>query len=278
MSSPIRQFTNSPVISLAFSPCPNDTFIFDAMVHQKIDTEGLSFDYRMADVEDLNHMAMNDRVEMSKVSYHAWLYLREKYFLLDSGSAMGFGNGPLVIGKKACSLEDLENMAIAIPGEYTTANLLLKIFAPKAKNKKIMVFYEIENAILDGKVEAGVIIHENRFTYQDKGLVKIADLGEHWEQMTHCPIPLGAIVVRKSLGSDLISRLNRIMKRSVEYAMNNPDSSMDFVRENAQEMDEMVMKKHINLYVNEFTMDMGETGKNAIIKLLDVTNDFLEHG
>jgi 1,4-dihydroxy-6-naphthoate synthase len=272
MILPVHQFTSSPVISLAFSPCPNDTFIFDAMVHQKIDTEDLSFDYRMADVEKLNHMAMNDRVEMSKVSYHAWLYLRDKYFLLDSGSAMGFGNGPLVIGKKACSLEDLENMAIAIPGEYTTANLLLKIFSPKAKNKKIMVFNEIENAILDGKVEAGVIIHENRFTYQDKGLVKITDLGEQWEQMTQCPIPLGGIVVRKSLGSDMISRLNRIMKRSVEYAMNNPDSSLDFVRKNAQEMDEKVMKKHINLYVNEFTRDMGETGKNAIMKLLVVTN------
>ena len=272
MSLPVHQFTSSPVISIAFSPCPNDTFIFDAMVHQKIDTEGLSFDYRMADVEELNHMAINDQAEMSKVSYHAWLYLRDKYFLLDSGSAMGFGNGPLVIGKKACSLEDLENMAVAIPGEYTTANLLLKIFSPKAKNKKIIVFNEIVNAILDGKVEAGVIIHENRFTYQDKGLVMIADLGEQWEQMTQCPIPLGGIVVRKSLGSDMISRLNRIMKRSVEYAMNNPDSSLDFVRKNAQEMDEKVIKKHINLYVNEFTRDMGETGKNAIMKLLVVTN------
>ena len=266
---------SSSVVSLAFSPCPNDTFIFDAMVHGKIDTEGLAFDHRMADVEELNHLAFKKQVEMIKVSYHAWLYLQEDYALLDSGSAMGFGNGPMVIGKIPCQLKDLENMQVAIPGEYTTANLLLRIFAPRAKNKKIMVFNQVENAILDGIVEAGVIIHENRFTYQDRGLVKIADLGELWEQMTRCPIPLGAIVVKRSLGQDMIDRLNRIMNKSVEYALNNPGSSMDFVGKNAQEMDEAVMKKHIDLYVNEFTRDMGETGKNAIRELISLTKNLL---
>jgi 1,4-dihydroxy-6-naphthoate synthase len=266
---------NSPVIKLAFSPCPNDTFIFDALVHNKVGTEGLSFDFRMADVEELNHLALKGKVDMCKVSYHAWLYLRQNYVLLDSGSAMGFGNGPLVIGKQACSITDLENMTIAVPGEYTTADLLLKIFAPEAKNKRIMVFSEIEDAVLKGEVEAGVIIHENRFTFQKKGLIKIADLGEQWEQMTHSPIPLGAIVVKKTMGSEMISRLNRIMRKSVEYALNNPDSSMDFVRANAQEMDETVMRKHIGLYVNEFTRDMGAEGKNAIRKLIEVTNNLL---
>jgi 1,4-dihydroxy-6-naphthoate synthase len=261
------------MISLAFSPCPNDTFIFDAMVHQKIDTEGVTFDFRMADVEELNQMALQDRLDMTKVSYHAWLYLRENYFLLDSGSAMGFGNGPLIIGKKHFSLTDLDDLTIAVPGEFTTANLLLKIFLPKARDKKIMVFHEIEDAVLNGLADAGVIIHENRFTYQEKGLVRITDLGEQWEHLTQCPIPLGAIVVKRSLGTDMINRLNRIMKRSVEYAMANPDSSNSFVRENAQEMYEAVMRKHIQLYVNEYTADMGEQGKKAITKLLDVTKD-----
>jgi 1,4-dihydroxy-6-naphthoate synthase len=261
------------MISLAFSPCPNDTFIFDAMVHQKIDTEGVEFDFRMTDVEELNQMALQDMTDMTKVSYHAWLYLRENYFLLDSGSAMGFGNGPLIIGKEHFPLDDLENMTIAVPGEFTTANLLLKIFLPKARNKKIMVFNEIEDAVLNGSADAGVIIHENRFTYQEKGLVKITDLGEQWEHLTKCPIPLGAIVVKRNLGTDMINRLNRIMKRSVIYAMANPYASISFVRENAQEMDEEIMRKHIQLYVNEFTADMGEQGKNAIKKLLEVTKE-----
>jgi 1,4-dihydroxy-6-naphthoate synthase len=260
-------------ISLAFSPCPNDTFIFDAMVHHKIDTEGLEFEYRMADVEKLNYLALNDVIEMTKVSYHAWLYIREKYVLLDSGSAMGFGNGPLVIGKKHSSLAEIENKTIAIPGEYTTANLLLKIFLPGAINKKILVFDEIEDAVLNDTVKAGVIIHENRFTYREKGLVKIADLGEEWEQLTHCPIPLGAIVAKRALGPGMISRLNRIMRKSVEYAMNNQDSPMNFVRENAQEMEETVMKRHIGLFVNEFSKDMGVAGKNAISKLLEITSN-----
>ena len=265
-------------ISLAFSPCPNDTFIFDAMVHHKIDTEGVDFNYRMADVEELNQMALREKMDMTKVSYHAWLYLRENYFLLDSGSAMGFGSGPLVIAKKHFSLNELDNLTIAVPGALTTANLLLKIFLPKAGGKMIMVFNEIEDAVLNGFADVGVIIHENRFTYQDKGLVKITDLGEQWEHTTQCPIPLGAIVVRRSLGTDMITRLNRIMKRSVEYAMANPDSSLSFVSENAQEMDQTVMRRHIELYVNEFTADIGETGRKAIKKLLELTSEIIEHG
>lgn len=278
MISSVHQSISSSVISLAFSPCPNDTFIFDAMVHGKIDTEGLAFNYRMADVEELNHLAMKEQLEMIKVSYHAWLYLRGKYTLLDSGSAMGSGNGPVIIGKNACTLEELEKMTVAVPGEYTTANLLLKVFAPYAKKKKILVFNQIENAVLDGVADAGVLIHENRFTYQDKGLVKIADLGELWEQTTKSPIPLGAIVVKTNLGQDRIDKLNRIMKRSVDYAFDNPGSPMDFVRANAQEMDEAVMRKHISLYVNDYTRNMGDSGKAAIDKLQMVTRNLLNTG
>jgi 1,4-dihydroxy-6-naphthoate synthase len=262
-------------LKLAFSPCPNDTFIFDAMVHHKIDTEGIEFDFMMADVEELNHLALQNRMDMTKASYHAWLYLGDRYELLNSGSALGFGNGPLIISAKEYKLEELERRSIAIPGEYTTAHLLLKIAAPKVSNKKTLLFNEIEEAVLQGAVDAGVIIHENRFTYAKKGLKLICDLGEFWEKLTHSPIPLGGILVKKELGTAMIGKLNRIMKRSVLYAMENPGSSMEFVRKNAQEMDEEVIKKHIGLYVNDFTLDLGVEGKAAIQNLMDYTNHLI---
>jgi 1,4-dihydroxy-6-naphthoate synthase len=258
-------------ISLAFSPCPNDTFIFDAMVHHKIDTEGLEFDVHLEDVETLNNWAMEGRMMMTKVSYHAWLYLTETYSLLDSGSALGKGNGPLLISKNNWPAEKLSRLTIAVPGEYTTAHLLLKIAYPEFNRKQFMVFSEIESAILGGSVGAGVIIHENRFTYASKGLVKIADLGDLWEQRTHLPIPLGGIVALKHLGEDTINKLNRVMYRSVKFAMEHPDDSMDYVREYAQEMDEEVMKKHIGLYVNDFTLNLGEEGQLAVQKLFEYT-------
>jgi len=262
-------------INLAFSPCPNDTFIFDAMVHHKIDTEGLEFDFGMADVETLNHMAMDGKIDMCKVSYHAFLYLQNHYVMLDSGSALGFGNGPLIISKKKYALEDLESLTVAIPGEYTTANLLLKIAVPLVRNKKVMVFDKIENAVASGRVDAGVIIHENRFTYQRKGLYKVADLGEYWENLMDSPVPLGGIIVKKSFGDEGISKVNRIMRRSVIFARQNPDAVMNFVRENAQEMDEEVMTKHIGLYVNDFTIDLGEEGKKAVRKLFDAAKKII---
>jgi 1,4-dihydroxy-6-naphthoate synthase len=264
------------VINLAFSPCPNDTFIFDAMVHGKIDTEGIEFRYEMHDVETLNQMAMKSMVDLCKISYHAYLYLSRHYVMLNSGSALGYRNGPLVISKVSYSLADLENLSIAIPGEFTTAHLLLKIACPGATRKKVMVFSEIEEAVLKGTVDAGVIIHENRFTYEDKGLHKIIDLGDHWEQQMHCAIPLGGIAVKKSLGYDTINKLNRIMRRSVLHAMGNPDSAMGFVRQNAREMNETVMKKHIGLYVNDFTVDLGTGGNDAIRKLFEAAEKFRE--
>jgi 1,4-dihydroxy-6-naphthoate synthase len=262
-------------INLGFSPCPNDTFIFDAMVHHKIDTEGLDFNFKMADVDALNHMALRGDMEMCKVSYHAFLYLMSTYTMLDSGSAMGFGNGPLIISRKKYTITDLEMLTIAIPGEYTTAHLLLKIAAPLVQKKKVMVFNEIEDAILSSEVDAGVIIHENRFTYEKKGLIKVADLGEYWDNHFHSPVPLGGIIAKKSLGQELISKLNRIMRRSVAFALQNPNSVMAFVRKNAQEMDEEVMKKHIGLYVNDFTVELGEEGKKAVQKLFEAAKEII---
>ena len=261
------------MIRLAFSPCPNDTFIFDALVHKKIDLEGLDFDFIMEDVETLNHIALKGQADMIKVSYHAYLYLLQSYVLLQSGSALGKGNGPLLIAKKEIDHREIPFHTIAIPGEYTTAHLLFRLAFPEARLKRFMVFSSIEDSLINGIVDAGVIIHENRFTYREKGLVKLLDLGEFWESLTKSPIPLGGIVARKSLGYEIIGKLNRIMHRSVEYAMRNGTGAMPFVKANAQEMSEEVMMKHIALYVNDFTLSLGQEGKDAISKLVETARE-----
>lgn len=263
------------MITLAFSPCPNDAFIFDAIVNERIDLEGLRFSIQMHDVESLNQMALQEETDMIKVSYHAWLYLQQRYALLDSGSALGRGNGPLLIAKTKLTPSQLSNLTVAIPGEYTTAHLLLKIAFPEIKNKRIMVFSTIEDTILAGDVDAGVIIHENRFTYEKRGLVKIADLGKYWEDRMQVPVPLGGIVARRSLGPPTIEKLNRIMFRSVQHAQLHPEVTMPFVKRHAQEMEEEVMRKHINLYVNEFTLQLGKEGGEAIHRLKEVATPWL---
>jgi 1,4-dihydroxy-6-naphthoate synthase len=261
------------MLSLAISPCPNDTFIFNALIHNKIDLEGLKFDYQLHDVETLNKMAISGGIDMIKVSFFTYLLLQQNYVLLDSGSALGFGNGPLLISKNDYSLEDLTKHTVAIPGQYTTAHMLFRIAAPGVKKKVFMPFSEIEDAILSGKVDAGVIIHENRFTYEQRGLKKILDLGTYWEQLTGSPIPLGGIIARKGLGYNMINKLNRIMFRSVESALKHPAEAMPFVKQHAQEMDEEVMQKHIHLYVNENTLSLGTGGKVALAKLQQIARE-----
>ncbi len=259
-------------LSLGFSPCPNDTFIFDAMIHQKIDTEGLSFEVVFDDVETLNQKAFRADLDITKLSYHAYAYLTENYVLLHSGSALGFGVGPLLIcNKNEYSSLDMEslrhqasNLRIGIPGKYTTANFLLSIAFPEAKNKIEMKFFEIESALLNNQIDLGVIIHENRFTYQDKGLKKIIDLGEYWEDLTHGPIPLGGIMIKRNLPEEIKQKVNRIIRRSVEYAFDHPDSGFDFIRSLSQEMSTEVIKKHIELYVNKFSIDLDELGRKAV--------------
>jgi 1,4-dihydroxy-6-naphthoate synthase len=255
------------MLSLGISPCPNDTFIFDALIHKKIDLEGLTFDFQLHDVETLNKMAMAGGTDIIKVSFFTYLMLQQNFVLLDSGSAMGFGNGPLLVSNKDYALDDLPGLTVAIPGQYTTAHMLFRIASPGVKKKEFMLFSEIEDAILTGRVDAGVIIHENRFTYEQRGLKPILDLGKYWEVLTGSPIPLGGIIARKGLGYNVINKLNRIMYRSVEFAMKNPAGAMPFVREHARDMDELVMKKHIQLYVNENTLSLGTGGKVALAKL-----------
>ncbi|MBK8563663.1 MAG: 1,4-dihydroxy-6-naphthoate synthase [Saprospiraceae bacterium] len=257
-------------LTLGFSPCPNDTFIFDAMVHGKIDTEGLEFKVVMEDVETLNRRAVSGELDVTKLSYHAYAYLLDKYVLLDAGSALGKNCGPLLIARQEMTDEQIQNAVIAIPGRLTTANFLLSLAFPNATKKVETVFSEIESAVLEGRVAAGLIIHENRFTYEQKGLKKLIDLGEYWEESTGLPIPLGGIVAKRSLPSGVLHSINRIMHRSVNFAFDHPDASKGFVRANAQEMDEQVMNSHIQLYVNEFTKNLGGEGRTAVGRMFDV--------
>lgn len=262
-------------LTLGFSPCPNDCFIFDAMIHHKIDTEGLEFKVVMEDVETLNQHAFQNKLNITKLSYHAYAYLTSNYQLLNSGSALGNNCGPLVITKQHPEqlLSTLQsptpNLRIAIPGKYTTANFLFSLAFPNVKNKVEMVFSEIEDAVLQRKVDAGLIIHENRFTYEQKGLKKVIDLGEYWEALTKMPIPLGGIVIQRNLPDELKAKVDRIIRKSVEYAFAQPDASREFVRENAQEMSEEVMYKHIQLYVNDYSVTLGNKGKQAVQLLFD---------
>lgn len=254
-------------LTLGFSSCPNDTFIFDAAVHHKIDTEGLNFDLTIKDVEELNKKAFNAEIDITKLSYHAYAYASKNYVLLNAGSALGNNNGPLLISKQKIYPDEIKDISIGIPGKYTTANLLLSIAFPNSKNKKEYLFSDIETAILDNEIDAGLIIHENRFTYEQKNLKKIIDLGKFWENLTNKPIPLGGIVINRKLPIEIQIKVNRVIKKSIEYAYANPESSINYIKNFAQEMSPEVMYKHIDLYVNKYSIDLGETGKNAIKQL-----------
>ncbi|MFZ4863411.1 1,4-dihydroxy-6-naphthoate synthase [Sphingobacterium sp. Mn56C] len=268
-------------LSLGFSPCPNDTFIFDALIHHKIDTLNLTFDVQYHDVETLNHKAFQQELDITKLSYHAFAYAQEHYELLDAGSALGFGVGPLLITKDkdlAAALaqyagtelpEEYKNLRIGIPGKFTTANFLMGLAFPTLLNKQQLVFSDIENALLQEQIDIGLIIHENRFTYASKGLHKIVDLGDFWEKTTQSPIPLGGIVIKRDLPDSLKQQVNNLIRESVEFAFQNPKSGFAYIRSHAQEMDEEVMYKHIELYVNQYTKDLGDKGRAAIRQMFD---------
>ena len=259
-------------LSLGFSPCPNDTFIFDALIHHKIDTEGLDFDVFFDDVETLNKKALQGELDITKLSFHAFAHVSDKYVLLDAGSALGFGVGPLLISKTAYTPEEVKSkpsLSVGIPGTYTTANFLLTIAFPELQNKKELVFSAIEQSLLNQELDLGVIIHENRFTYAQKGLHKIMDLGDYWEQQTGMPIPLGGIMINRNIDLETQLIVNRLIRKSVEYAFEHPEASSDFVRHHAQELDESVRKQHIDLYVNKYSIDLGDLGKRAIRVLFE---------
>ncbi len=256
-------------LTLGFSPCPNDTFIFDAMVNNKIDTKGITFDYVMEDVATLNKWAEEGKLDITKLSYSTFLHTVQQYALLHSGSALGKGVGPLLIAKEQLDLKNIADFKIAIPGFNTTANLLLSIAYPQAKNKTELVFSDIEQAVIDDKYDAGLIIHESRFTYAQKGLVKLMDMGDWWENFANAPIPLGGIVLRRSFDKELSVTIDSIIKESLAYSWNNYPALSQFVKDNAQEMEESVMRQHIELYVNNYSTDLGEEGRQAIIQLFE---------
>lgn len=256
-------------LSLGFSPCPNDTFIFDALVNHKIDAEGLEFDVVLEDVQTLNEWAAAGKLDITKLSYGVLPLVLDKYILLNSGSALGRGVGPLLISNGVDEMLNVDEAVIAIPGENTTAHLLFSMAYPNAKKKIFLRYDKIEDFVLEGR-GLGVIIHENRFTYQDKGLYKIVDLGDYWEKETGNAIPLGGIVARRDMDAAVQTKINRLIKKSIEYAYTKYPELNDYIRTHSQEMSEEVMRKHIDLYVNNYSLDLREEGREAVKKLLDV--------
>ena len=258
-------------LTLGFSPCPNDTFIFDALVNHKIDTEGLHFDTQLEDVQTLNEYALQGKLDFSKISYGVLPLVLNEYIVLNSGGALGKGVGPLLITKYEVMSTNIDEQTIAIPGENTTAHLLFSLAYPNAKKKVFKVFHEIEDAVLHEEVNAGVIIHENRFTYHLKGLHKIVDLGEYWEQQLKVPIPLGGIIAKRGLDKKIIHQVDNLIRKSVEYSFQyHHEELAEYVKQYAQEMSEDVMRQHINLYVNNYSIGLKEDGKKAVLKLIDV--------
>ena len=264
-------------LSLGFSPCPNDTFIFDALVNKKIDTAGLEFNVVLEDIQTLNQWSNEGRLDISKLSFPAFFQNRGQYEMLNSGAALGKGVGPLLIARKMVNVPDVNHCSIAIPGELTTANFLLSFAFPTATNKTPVLFSEIEDAILMEKFDLGVIIHENRFTYQQKGLIKICDLGEIWEEKQKASIPLACIAAKNSLPTELRNKIGDLIKKSVEYAFARYPEITSYTKEHAQAMDENVMRQHIELYVNNYSVDLGEDGKKAIDQLQAVYNKLIHN-
>ncbi len=257
-------------LTLGFSPCPNDTFIFDALVNKKIDTEDFEFEVKLADVQTLNVWALEQQLDVSKISYGVLPRVLNNYIVLNSGGALGQGVGPLLIAKKHIDLSFVDKLTIAIPGENTTANMLFSLAFPQAHKKQFVVFNEVERLVLTGDVDAGVIIHENRFTYQDKGLVKLIDLGEYWETQTGLPIPLGGIIINRNFNVEVKEKVDRLIRKSLEYSFSNYPAISSYVKQHAQQMSEDVIRKHIDLYVNDFSLNIGANGKTAVRKLLNV--------
>lgn len=256
--------------TLGFSPCPNDTFIFDALVNKKIDTQGFDFDVVLEDVQTLNQWALEGKLDITKISYGVLPLVTSQYYLLNSGGALGNGVGPLLISKKNIAALHIDECTVAVPGQNTTAHLLFSLAFPKAMKKEFMVFNKIEDAILTDQVDCGVIIHENRFTYQKRGLKKILDLGEFWEEQTGCPIPLGGIIIKRSIDKLTGLQIDGLIKKSIEYSFQHYPELSDYIKIHSQEMDEDVMRKHIDLYVNDFSINQGEKGRRAIEELLTI--------
>lgn len=255
-------------LSLGYSPCPNDTFIFYGLASGLVGSGDLSFKVTLADVETLNRACIARKLHVSKISFFALPRVSREYGLLRAGGALGRGCGPLVVAREPLSKAGLLSTRIAVPGVNTTANLLLQLFAGQTVDIEPMPFETIMPAVKDGLFDAGVIIHEGRFTYPNYGLVEVLDLGAWWEESSALPLPLGGIVIRRSLGPEIAAEVDSLIRGSVSFAEKNPGAAMGYVREHAKEMDDLVMMEHIRLYVNEFSFDLGEEGAHAVEYLM----------
>jgi 1,4-dihydroxy-6-naphthoate synthase len=252
------------ILTLGYSPCPNDTFIFYALVHGRVALPGCTLQERLEDVETLNTLALQGALDLTKISYHAFAHLRRDYCLLRSGGALGRGCGPLVVARQETTMESLRGKRLAIPGRLTTANLLLQLYGEGFDNLLVLPFHRIMAAVAEGDADAGVIIHESRFTFPQHGLQQVLDLGQWWEEETGLPIPLGGILARRTLGANLIAGIDAALRASVEYAFAHPGESKDYIKQHSQELSDPVIESHIRLYVNDFSRDLGNEGRAAI--------------
>lgn len=253
-------------LSLRISPCPNDTFMFDALINRRIDTRGIEFDVSYADIEELNRSAVQGGADISKISYAVLPQIHDRYAVLDSGSALGRGNGPLLVARKDVDITK-PGTRVVVPGFHTTANLLLRRLYPPLADQESLLFSSIARSIASGNFDAGVLIHEGRFTYRDHGLVLVADLGMEWERTTGLPLPLGAIVVSRDLPEETRKTVEELLRKSIRYAFDNPQASRDYVKTHAQEMDDGVIDSHIRLFVNDYSLSLGDDGRQAVKEL-----------
>ena len=251
-------------IKINISTCPNDTFMFDALLHNKIDTKGYRFELHMADIAELNTIVKEECVDVSKISYAVYPQIEDNYQILNSGSAMGRGNGPLLVSKKKIYADEIKDLKIAVPGLTTTANMLLTIGFGDVKERKEYLFSDISSAVEADEVDAGILIHEERFCYKKMGLQLISDLGQMWEDKKRLLIPLGAIVVRRDLDENIKKDIQELIAESIRFAFENPQSSLSFVKQNAQELDDEIIEKHIKMFVNDFSINVGEVGKESV--------------
>ena len=256
--------TVDKTLRLSISPCPNDTFMFDAIVNGRIDCEGLSFEVEYHDIEELNRGVAACEPDISKISCAVLPAIKQHYRLLDSGAALGRGNGPLLVRRKG---DEGAIRRILVPGEHTTANALVGRLFPEIECREPMLFSKIAEAVERGDADAGVLIHEGRFVYERRNLELVADLGIEWERQTDLPLPLGGIVIKQELGDDVRHKVERVLRRSIEYAFANPLISREFIKAHAQEMEDDVIEKHIALFVNDFSLSLGEQGRRAITLL-----------
>ena len=257
-------------LTIAYSPCPNDTFMFHGVATGLVRMDGCDFDVHLHDVETLNRMAMEGVYDVTKLSFHAWLGVADRYEMLGAGAALGYGCGPVVVARRDIAPDELPRCRVAVPGEMTTAHLLLRLWAPDVADKVFVRYDQVMGMVAAGQADAGVIIHEGRFTYERQGLRMLADLGQWWQDKTHLPIPLGCIAARKELGAETIAGVERLLRRGIGESFDHPDAAAEYVRKYAQEMDPDVLAKHIRTFVNDYSLDIGDEGRRAVEKLREL--------